>query len=306
MLQGIIDIGSNTIRMAIYRIEGGQLTLLFKRKHAVGLAAFVKDGVMSKKGIDKAVEVLNEYREFLAGFRITNIMIFTTAALRNATNGKEAVAEISERTKLNVRIISGDEEAAYGFAGAIHDINAPGGVIVDIGGASCELVAFSGKTIEQKISLPFGSLSLHEKYCEDILPSSAELADLRCDVREMLAKAEFVRDDAHKNAAVVCGIGGTFKGAAALAGAIFGKGADNRTVTLEELTALTGKFCRDKALTEEDVVMLLSAVPDRLQTIVTGMAAAAEVVSFLGANAVLYSDSGVREGYIYDEIIKDV
>ena len=92
MLYGMIDIGSNTVRMAIYRIEGTHVEMLMKKKHTVGLAAYLKDGVMQKQGIDKAVEILKEFRAFLLSFNITHVVAFTTAALRNAANSREAVA----------------------------------------------------------------------------------------------------------------------------------------------------------------------------------------------------------------------
>jgi len=56
MLQGIIDIGSNTIRMAVYLIEGNHFEQLMKRKATVGLASYVKEGVMQPEGIERAVE----------------------------------------------------------------------------------------------------------------------------------------------------------------------------------------------------------------------------------------------------------
>ena len=65
MLYGIIDIGSNTIRMAIYLIEGDRIEFLMKQKHTVGLAAYVHDGVMAPEGIEKAIEVLQEFKSFL-------------------------------------------------------------------------------------------------------------------------------------------------------------------------------------------------------------------------------------------------
>ena len=94
MLYGMIDIGSNTVRMAIYRIEGTHVEMLMKKKHTVGLAAYLKDGVMQKQGIDKAVEILKEFRAFLLSFNITHVVAFTTAALRNAKNSAAAVGEI--------------------------------------------------------------------------------------------------------------------------------------------------------------------------------------------------------------------
>ena len=160
MLYGMIDIGSNTVRMAIYRIEGTHVEMLMKKKHTVGLAAYLKDGVMQKQGIDKAVEILKEFRAFLLSFNITHVVAFTTAALRNAKNSAAAVGEIERRTGLPIRVISGDEEATYDFIGATHDLSEDAGLLIDIGGASTEIVSYSSDKIEQKISLPIGLLIL--------------------------------------------------------------------------------------------------------------------------------------------------
>ena len=164
MLYGMIDIGSNTVRMAIYRIEGTHVEMLMKKKHTVGLAAYLKDGVMQKQGIDKAVEILKEFRAFLLAFGITHVVAFTTAALRNAKNSAAAVGEIERRTGLPIRVISGDEEATYDFIGATHDLSEDAGLLIDIGGASTEIVSYSSGKIEQKISLPIGSLAFRTKY----------------------------------------------------------------------------------------------------------------------------------------------
>ena len=122
MLQAMIDIGSNTIRMAVYEIKDGHATQVMKRKHTVGLSAYVKEGVMQEEGVRRASEVVAEYREFLEGMGVENMIAFTTAALRNAKNSAEAVAALEARTGLSIRVITGEEEAAFDFAGAIHDL----------------------------------------------------------------------------------------------------------------------------------------------------------------------------------------
>jgi exopolyphosphatase / guanosine-5'-triphosphate,3'-diphosphate pyrophosphatase len=83
MLYAVIDIGSTTIRMAIYEILYNKLNLIHKRKYTVGLASYVKDNVMEQAGIDKACEILNSFKSFLTSFNIENVSAFTTAALRN-------------------------------------------------------------------------------------------------------------------------------------------------------------------------------------------------------------------------------
>ncbi|HJF84063.1 MAG TPA: exopolyphosphatase, partial [Megamonas hypermegale] len=161
MLYAVIDIGSTTMRMAIYQISPDKLELVHKRKYTVGLAAYVQDGRMTTAGIDKACEILAKFQSFLTSFNIKNVAAFTTAALRNAENSKEAVSEIKKRTGIDLHIVSGDEEATYDFIAATHDLDYDEGFIVDIGGASTELIRFADGKILHKISLPIGSLSLH-------------------------------------------------------------------------------------------------------------------------------------------------
>ena len=190
MLQAIIDIGSSTVRMAVYDISpAGGAEMLLKKKHIVGLAGYVEDGRMTQAGIDKAVDILLEFRSFLDCFHIDHVRAFTTAALRNASNSREAVAEIERRTGLSIRVISGDEEATFDFIGATHGLAGERGLLVDIGGGSTELVAFAAGRIERKVSLAMGATAFHARFSAAVLPSRAECAAMRAAAQEVLAGA---------------------------------------------------------------------------------------------------------------------
>lgn len=302
MLYGVIDIGSSTVRMAVYDISpAGGAEMLLKKKHVVGLAGYVKDGRMTQAGIDKAVEILQEFRAFLACFHIDHVCAFTTAALRNASNSREAVAEIERRTGLAIRVITGDEEATFDFIGATHGLAGESGLLVDIGGGSTELVAFAAGRIERKVSLPLGATALAARFSAEVLPSRAECAAMRAEAQEVLAGASSF---ARIQAPVLCGIGGTFKSGLALYRAVYGKSAgDDLTMEAARLPELIERFVRDRALPQEDVVLLMRAVPDRLPTILPGLVVADVIAKRFGAQRITYSDSGVREGFIYSEII---
>ncbi|MCI6170799.1 hypothetical protein [Selenomonas bovis] len=302
MLYGVIDIGSSTVRMAVYDISpAGGAEMLLKKKHIVGLAGYVKDGRMTQAGIEKTVEILLEFRSFLACFHIDHVRAFTTAALRNASNSREAVAEIERRTGLSIRVISGDEEATFDFIGATHGLAGERGLLVDIGGGSTELVAFAGGRIEQKVSLAMGATAFHARFSAEVLPSRAECAAMRAAAQEVLAGAvSFAR----VKAPAICGIGGTFKSGLALYRAVYGgDAADDLTMEAARLSALIERFVRDRALPQEDVVRLMRAVPDRLPTILPGLVIASVIAEQFGTQRITYSDSGVREGFIYSEII---
>lgn len=300
MLYGMIDIGSNTVRMAIYRIEGTHVEMLMKKKHTVGLAAYLRDGVMQQQGIYKAVEILKEFRAFLLAFNITHVVAFTTAALRNAKNSAAAVGEIERRTGLPIRVITGDEEATYDFIGATHDLNEDAGLLIDIGGASTEIVSYSAGKIEQKISLPIGSLAFRTKYVHGMLPTKAECEAMREEAEATLGAATAFAD---VREASIAGIGGTFKGATALYNALYEKPIDNVKMEAARLKALIERFTDEHGINEAITAMLMKTVPDRIHTVIPGLIIAEVLAARFHCKEITYSDSGVREGYIYSEVL---
>lgn len=300
MLYGMIDIGSNTVRMAIYRIEGTHVEMLMKKKHTVGLAAYLRDGVMQQQGIDKAVEILKEFRAFLLAFNITHVVAFTTAALRNAKNSAAAVGEIERRTGLPIRVITGDEEATYDFIGATHDLNEDAGLLIDIGGASTEIVSYNAGKIEQKISLPIGSLAFRTKYVHGMLPTKAECEAMREEAEATLRAATAFAD---VREASIAGIGGTFKGATALYNALYEKPFDNVKMEAGRLQALIERFTDEHGINEAMTAMLMKTVPDRIHTVIPGLIIAEVLAARFHCKEITYSDSGVREGYIYSEVL---
>ncbi len=152
MLYAIIDIGSSSIRLAVYHLEKDSMDLLLKKKHAIGLAGFIEDGRMSQAGIDKTVEIVKDFKNFLSNFPIAATDAITTAALRNCRNSRKAVHEIEERTGISFRVISGDEEATFDFIGAAHNRKDGSGLLVDIGGARRKLFrSKTGKSVSKSV-----------------------------------------------------------------------------------------------------------------------------------------------------------
>ena len=303
MLQAMIDIGSNTIRMAVYEIKDGHAAQVMKRKHTVGLSAYVRGGVMQEEGIRRAAEVVAEYRDFLAGMGVKNTIAFTTAALRNAKNSAEAVAALESRTGLSIRVISGEEEAAFDFAGAIHDLAADDGVIIDIGGGSTEIILYHARRVARKWSLPFGSLSLKVAYVKGLLPTPKEAAAIRKDAVEAvnIVCGELAPT---KDGLVACGIGGTFKGTCALYRLMYGLPPETTRMDPRRFGAILAHYVTPHPPKEEDAVRLMLATPDRIHTLLPGLILADALTASLDCREVVYSDSGVREGYLYSEILR--
>ncbi len=301
MLYAMIDVGSNTIRMAVYEIDGDRVEMIMKRKHTVGLASYVKDGFMRREGIEKIVEIINGYNEFLSDFGITRVTAFTAAAIRNAVNGRQAVEEVEYRTGRRIYVMTGDEEATFDFIGATHNLVDEDGLLIDIGGGSTEIVYFKNREIKVKVSLPIGSLSFHTRYTGiHILPSESECNEMRAEAEVTVSAIREFQTITH---AQICGIGGTFKGAMALYNLMYGLPKRNSRMEIKRITDILWRFQREHELTQQDKILLMRTVPERMHTFLPGLIIADVLAKRFGSQHIIFSDSGVREGYIYDRII---
>ena len=299
MLHAIIDIGSNTIRMAVYRIEGRSFELLLKRKHTVGLAGYLDHGRLVREGIEKTVKILRGFMEFIDTFRIAHVHAFATAALRSATNSRAAVEEVTHRSGVHIRIISGEEEAAYDFVGATQNIAHADGIMVDIGGGSTEIIHYAAHEMQGRWSLPLGSLALSKAHVAGLLPTSAECAAIRTTVEDVLMG---VPDICALRAAHMVGMGGVLSSASRMHGLLYPEETP-RLLRVAHFPAMIERFGGGRKRSEHDTAVLLRSAPDRLHTIVPGMLIAHTLGDTFAAEDILYSDSGVREGYIWKEII---
>ena len=125
---GVIDIGSNSMRLTVYDAERNTFRILFKEKIMTALASYVEYGALSEEGIESACSGLMEFRERLEVLEIRDIYVFATASLRNITNTEDALNQIYAKTGFAVEVISGYEEALYGFSGAMCDVAATDGI----------------------------------------------------------------------------------------------------------------------------------------------------------------------------------
>lgn len=127
MKQAIMDIGSNSMRVTVYEVDGTVFRILFKEKIMAGLAGYVENKRLSPEGIECAYTGLLEFREILESLNINHVAVFATASLRNIQNTAEAVSAIKARTGYDVEVISGKEEAFFGYTGAMQDVKLSSG-----------------------------------------------------------------------------------------------------------------------------------------------------------------------------------
>lgn len=291
-MYAVIDIGSNTIRLAIYRVDDEGITPMLNNKYTAGLAAYVdKDGRMSAEGIERLVEVMEKFRAVLEMLPDCEAFPFATASLRNITNREEAVERVRSSTGFDIRVLSGYEEAMLDYRGAVRALPGEQGLLVDVGGGSTELVLFKGGRSVAARSVPLGSLSLFNKCVSGVIPTAAELANLKAEAQRALAGA---LPESEIPAQPMCGVGGTARGVLALYRGMVGEPPAEGYDTQFFAKILRQAQENPKKLTRR----ILKIAPERIHTMLPGIALLSAAAELYGPRSVVTSPYGVREGYL--------
>jgi exopolyphosphatase / guanosine-5'-triphosphate,3'-diphosphate pyrophosphatase len=189
--RGCIDIGSNTTRLLVAVCDGECLLPIHQERVFTHIGRRLTDGLIAPEMIGETAEVVARQLEVARELGCVEIHGVATAAIRRARNGPDLVAAIRDACGLDVKILSGDEEARLAFVGASRTLgHAPDGQlgVVDVGGGSSELVVgtASGR-VSWATSFPLGSSDLAHDCLHSDPPSSTELSRARDRVADAIA-----------------------------------------------------------------------------------------------------------------------
>lgn len=294
----VIDLGSNSGRMIVFRLrEGEHLDVVEDARAPLRLARPLRDAdALGPEAIERTMEALHDFKAVATGAGADRIIAVATSAVRDATDGPQLV-ERARRLGIELHVIDGTVEARLGFLGAVHDLPVSNGLTMDIGGGSVEISHFVDRHLERSWSLPFGSLRVSDRFLESDPPTPREIAKLRKAVAEALEEAGVVtlqtRDD-------LVGIGGTVRNLAKI---------DLRRVDYP-LPLLHGYEVSERRLQAiaDDLAersmkrraQIPGLNPDRADTIVGGALVVQAVMQHVGARRLLVSSRGLREGLALD------
>lgn len=299
MKYAIIDIGSNSIRLTVYRYddEDAQVYIQFKDKIMAGLAGYVENGDLTERGIKRACDALKIYKKVLGNLSIDKIYPFATASLRNIQNVEDVLEKIKAETGFEVDVISGEEEATLDFIGATKVVNIDKGLLIDIGGGSTELVIFENGEITSAHSMPVGSLNMYKKYVEKLLPTKEEKRIMAKEVKREIEKLDLENFEKQK---IVCGVGGTIRGARKLSIEITQRDKADKEIDTDDIKRVLRELeGEDKLIIDR----ILKIVPERIHTILPGMVILNTIIKHFGTEQIYISSYGAREGYLYKNVL---
>ena len=157
-LHGVIDIGSNAVRMVIYDTSHTPPIQIYNEKVFCPLGKDLDGtGLLNIDGKRLALEGLHEYAGVARAHKLQKLDVVGTASLRDAKDGADFIRRVDGETGLQIKIISGHEEARFAALGVLSLDKGAQGIVGDFGGGSLEFACIKDQTIGETVSRPYGA-----------------------------------------------------------------------------------------------------------------------------------------------------
>lgn len=297
---GLIDVGSNTVRLVIFEIDGVySFRELLNIKNPARLVQYVDNHMMSDEGVQTLIDILGSYANIAEQYNITNLIPIATAAVRQSDNALHIQKRVKEETGIDLQILSEKKEAFYGNYAVRHTLPIRDGISIDIGGGSTELALYKDKEVIATHSFPFGAVSLKQQFFESADHNDSKaIKKAKRWVKEQFESLEWIKD----SKVSLVGIGGSARNIAEvfqhkhdypLAG-IHGyvMSGDNLAETVDIFT--------EASLDELSDLDGLSS--DRHDIIIPATIVFKELFDVMDASDLVVSSYGIREGVIIEYI----
>jgi exopolyphosphatase / guanosine-5'-triphosphate,3'-diphosphate pyrophosphatase len=291
-----IDCGTNSIRLLVADIDGPNLTDVDRRLEIVRLGQDVdRTGRLAPEAIERTRVALAAYAEAISGHGADRVRMVATSATRDATNRDDFAAMVRETLGRDAEVISGSEEAALSFIGAVRGLPAgdPPYLVIDIGGGSTEFV-LGRDEVEAARSVDVGSVRLTERHLTDDPPTPQQIAAAEADVRAAIETA--AGDVPLASAHTVVGVAGSVTTIAAVALGLQGYTPErvHGAVLPSELVRHTAD--RLLAMTRAERAAVPAIHPGRIDVIGAGALVLRTVMTELGADRLVVSEHDILDG----------
>jgi exopolyphosphatase/guanosine-5'-triphosphate,3'-diphosphate pyrophosphatase len=295
----IIDIGSNSISLVIYEKSSRYAFHLIEKVRSrvrIGEGAYENSGHLSEDAMQRAYDTLDDFQSIIKSLKCTKVLAVATSALRDAPNKKVFLSKVRKGLKLGIKVIDGEKEAYFGAVAALNLLpKIEDAITVDIGGGSTELALIKGGKIIKNISLDIGTVRLKELFFD----KKKDFSQVESYINEILKNLP--SDFSSPN---IVGIGGTIR---ALSSAIL----KDTNYPLDSLHAFDYRYEEHKDFIEKiarsEVLKLkdTSISKSRYDTIREGSAIFFMICEKLGAEIIITSKAGVREGVYLTDLLRN-
>ncbi|MFM9023111.1 MAG: HD domain-containing protein [Solirubrobacterales bacterium] len=322
----VIDLGSNSFRLVVFESHSGAsergrlwwrspdeseapLGAWWKRTDEIYepvriLAGAGKDGELSEESMERALRTIDIFAHFCEAGELgpPERVAVATSAIRDAPTGDELSERAREQSGLEIRVLSGEEEARYGYLAAVNSTSLRNGAVVELGGGSAQLVKVDDWAATEFDSWRLGAVRMTEKFLDGDGPATPkQLARLRKHVASRLEEAEWLKDVGGE----LVGVGGAIRNLAAAAQHLEGKpafgvqGFNLKRRTLDELIELLA------AMPVPERREVPGIKPARGDIILAGAIVVEQVLDASGFKKVRATEAGLREGIFLERLLSE-
>jgi exopolyphosphatase/guanosine-5'-triphosphate,3'-diphosphate pyrophosphatase len=305
---GFIDIGTNAVRLLVVRINANlSYTVISQEKEVVRLGEQeFKDNILKTDAMERAIFVCGKFADLARTYGVYNIIAVGTSAIREAKNQSEFLLNLKAKTGLDVRVISGQEEARLiwqGVASGI-DIGDQKAIFIDLGGGSTEIAIGNQHQIFYINSLRLGAIRLTSQFIGEgwTGPIKAEtykrIRQYSCD-KISVVKPRVLQYGVR----LAWGSSGTLINLAEVSNKLFKKSGSNGDLVLsrKNLKKLATVL---SWLPLEERKKVPAINPDRADIIVAGAAVIEAVMEQFGLEEIHISHRELRDGLLVDYLSK--
>lgn len=304
MRLGVLDIGSNTVHLLIVDAHQGAAPLpAWKSKIALRLAEHLRsDGSIDDSAAAELVEFVGQARQTVEDLGAAEFLAFSTSAIREAPNGLAVLADVRERTGVDVEVLSGEDEARLTFLAVRRWFGWSAGrlLVLDIGGGSLELASGADEEPEVAISVPLGAGRITRDYLLDDRPSEDDVREARRATRAALGSVvgRLLRAGEPR---IAVATSKTFRQLARIAGAAPSSEGFHvrRSLSRDDLRAWVPKLA---AMTAAERARLPGVSESRAPQLLAGAIVAEAAMDLLGVEEVEIGPWALREGVILRRI----
>lgn len=295
---GIIDIGSNSVRLVVVDVKQDSYSITDQIKHSARLGQdMTPDGYLSKSRIEYAIKVLEHFAGFMRMKNVEEAIVVATEAVRKAKNQEEFLDRARKTLATNVRVLSGLEEAFYDYFGCVNTMDIKNALIFDIGGSSTELVHIENRYLQDSISIRLGAIPLTEMFELDHDLTEEKMDSVRVFIRDRLSMIPWLKNATGLN---LIGIGGSVRTLGKIDRIRKGQDqfiAHNYSMETSDVTLIKNDV-KSYLMTGKNRVR---GLPRDREDIFIGSTMLVECIAeYLNSQKVFISGSGVRDGLLFE------
>lgn len=300
----IIDLGTNSVRLDIYRISPKGNSRIYRGKIMIRLGDGVfETGRLTRAGMLRALKAFKRFRSLMIEHHVDQIVAFGTSALRTAKNTKSFLHFLKLKTGITIRVISGAQEGRLIAKGILKNVEVPKThyALVDIGGGSTEISIGRGQKILMGHSFALGANRLQQNFFKSIPPvqrrgSLHPILALRHHLKESLYPLTQLRPKIQVKHLI--GSSGTIRTVARILKKMGRKGD---TVYRADISALISEI---QTMSREQLKRLPGLEPKRVDLILSGAILLEEIMLALDVRTLETTDVALRDGILVEALAR--